>query len=276
MRHTSQHDFEGFWSPHTASVDFCEPNYAVTHYIAEPHNVWSSGVFVAFGILGAIYANPTKEMMFTFYYLVLTVTGLGSMALHATLDAMWQSSDEVPMLWLNIAVIIILFEVKSTPKGTWRSRAFTIFMLLLGVVQTVLYYTLQSFYHAFLASFIISLVILSLGVTHYAFEDQRPDVLPLRRNLWLAASTCGIYIGAVTWIFEMTNCEWLIAYYIPVSGLTLHIVWHLGAAWGTYLATVMLSVVRIQALGMHAALKWRFGFLPVAVIVGGEDGKKMK
>ena len=29
----------GYWEPHSSSVEFCEPNYILTPYVAEPHNV---------------------------------------------------------------------------------------------------------------------------------------------------------------------------------------------------------------------------------------------
>ena len=32
----------GFWGPRTASVDWCEPNYVVSHYVAEWWNTLTS------------------------------------------------------------------------------------------------------------------------------------------------------------------------------------------------------------------------------------------
>ena len=52
----------GFWSPHTSSIDFCEPNYAHTSHVVEPHNVWSSLVGLSLvGAFGLKYGNPTAE-----------------------------------------------------------------------------------------------------------------------------------------------------------------------------------------------------------------------
>lgn len=90
---------EGYWLPHTSSVDFCEPNYNLTYYIAEPHNVWSSFYLVVLGAIGIYIGNPLHERRVIAQYVALSVVGLGSMALHATLHAAWQSADEVPMLW---------------------------------------------------------------------------------------------------------------------------------------------------------------------------------
>ena len=97
----------GYWEPHTSSVDFCEPNYFVSQYIAEPHNVWSSFYMVLIGVVGILIGNPLHEWRAVFQYGGLSVVGLGSMALHATLNSVWQSSDEVPMLWQVIVWIPI-------------------------------------------------------------------------------------------------------------------------------------------------------------------------
>ena len=95
---------DGYWLPHTSSVDFCEPNYYLTRYIAEPHNVWSSFYFVLLGVIGIWVGNPLREWRVVVQYLALSIVGLGSMSLHATLNAVWQSADEVPMLW-QVSVI---------------------------------------------------------------------------------------------------------------------------------------------------------------------------
>jgi dihydroceramidase len=89
----------GFWGPpHTSSIDFCEENYAVTPFVAEFHNTWSSIPIAFVGLFGYLYANPTKEVRFSVMYLVFFVIGLGSVMLHATLMKFPQSFDEIPMV----------------------------------------------------------------------------------------------------------------------------------------------------------------------------------
>jgi len=43
---------EGFWSPRTASVDWCEPNYLHSVYVAEWYNTLSSLAVVLMGLTG--------------------------------------------------------------------------------------------------------------------------------------------------------------------------------------------------------------------------------
>ena len=111
----------GFWEPHTSSIDFCEPNYALSPYVAEPHNALSSLLGISLlGLVGIARGNPTGETRFYLLYLVLTLVGLGSFALHVTLHWAPQSSDELPMIYLVALQIYCCLETYSPPPPTPR------------------------------------------------------------------------------------------------------------------------------------------------------------
>eukprot|EP01035_Chromulina_nebulosa_P032764 gene32764-43792_t len=94
----------GYWEPHSSSVEFCEPNYALTPYVAEPHNVshvicdvykaWSSIFIFVIAVNGLFYGNPLDEIRVSLMFIALALVGIGSTALHSTLHWFWQSSDE--------------------------------------------------------------------------------------------------------------------------------------------------------------------------------------
>ena len=89
----------GFWEPHSASIDFCESNYLHSNYIVEIHNTWSSILGISsFGAVGILFANPTNELRHFIAYFVLILIGVGSAGLHGTLNWIYQSSDELPMI----------------------------------------------------------------------------------------------------------------------------------------------------------------------------------
>jgi dihydroceramidase len=67
----------GFWEPHSSSVDFCEPNYHLSKYIAEPHNALSSLFISLVGFIGMLYSNPLGEWPFAILFGHLFVIGLG-------------------------------------------------------------------------------------------------------------------------------------------------------------------------------------------------------
>ena len=47
---------KGFWLPHTATIDWCESNYAVTSYIAEFWNTVSNLVMILFPMYGIYWS----------------------------------------------------------------------------------------------------------------------------------------------------------------------------------------------------------------------------
>ena len=115
----------GYWetlgfSP--SSVDFCEPNFERSAWVAEPWNAASSLPYVALGIFGVCVANPMRRApaahgwerpAFALAYLLTAVIGAGSVALHATMIAPGQAADEAPMLLLNAVLVFILCELGS-------------------------------------------------------------------------------------------------------------------------------------------------------------------
>eukprot|EP00536_Pseudo-nitzschia_multiseries_P010802 jgi/Psemu1/204148/e_gw1.342.40.1 len=101
----------GYWEPHSSSIDFCETNYLLSPHVVEPHNVLSSlwGLSLL-GVIGMCRGNPTGELRFKVAYGVLGVIGMGSAALHGTLHWVFQSSDELPMIYLVIAGLYCCLE----------------------------------------------------------------------------------------------------------------------------------------------------------------------
>ena len=100
-----------YWEPHSSSVDFCETNYLHFDHVVEWHNSWSSLLGISFfGLIGIIYNNPTNEVRNVLAYLILLLIGVGSVGLHSTLHWMFQSSDELPMLYICNALNFMFIE----------------------------------------------------------------------------------------------------------------------------------------------------------------------
>ena len=256
----------GYWEPHSSSVDFCEPNYYLTSYVAEPHNCWSS-LFISFiGLMGILYGNPTKEMRFTVMFTVLILIGLGSALLHMTLHWIPQSSDELPMLWISLSYLHSLFTMKDGP-GVKSSSA--IYIFLVALVQTVLYYSYQHVYFVFIASMVLYSVIIIVWTIALVNETGLdPSAKSLRVNIGMSSFVCYVFFGFGCWILDMNYCDTLLPYYLnsALGGCTLHVFWHIFASFGTYLNILFFIVVRVQFLKRDARLKWIFGFIPICTI----------
>jgi hypothetical protein len=64
-------------------------------------------------------------------------------------------------------------------------------------------------------------------------------------------------MGFCCWLVDMCLCPCLLPYYTSCTrGLTLHVLWHLGAAYGGYLHIQTLILLRIRALGRDVHLHW--------------------
>ena len=95
----------GYWYPVTctlssASIDWCEANYAVSEYVVEFWNTVSSLLITAAGVydIGVVRRCRGTTMEYTMGVLFILV-GLGSAAFHGTLKFEYQLWDEIPMLW---------------------------------------------------------------------------------------------------------------------------------------------------------------------------------
>ena len=164
-----------------------------------------------------------------------------------------------------------MFAEIASPRGTNRSRYLPYVLFSGGATQTLLYYTLQSFYAAFLTSFVLSVAIV-LAWTHILVTepDVQPEARRLRQKLWAGVLISFLVVAAPLWVFEMNFCDYLMPHILRtgLGGATLHIIWHIGAGTSSYLGTVLVTVIRIQKLGKRAELRFLCGLLPIPVIAG--------
>ncbi len=93
-------DKEGFWGPPTSTVDWCEANYVVSHYVAEFWNTVSNIGLLVLGIYGVrmcLREGLAVRVDLLLLFGLIAVVGLGSAAFHATLLKTSQQLDETPM-----------------------------------------------------------------------------------------------------------------------------------------------------------------------------------
>ncbi|MGK3743751.1 MAG: hypothetical protein ACI90V_010610 [Bacillariaceae sp.] len=317
---------DGYWEPHTSSIDFCETNYLHSSYVVEPHNVFSSlwGLCLL-GLIGMYYGNPTGEIRFKIAYGILILIGIGSAALHGTLHWIFQSADELPMIYLVISALYCLLELgdddddddvtapmipspsqqkdsnknnnKKVLKYPWLPHIFVV----LGIVNTLIYFRFQQIYVVFLLTFIVMImaalilhvqiawrqrqIIIISSSTTTTFPDNNNNnnnnntsttSLIIRRNnakialrfyVWHYVVFLGIAVPI--WILDQFWCTNLLPIYnsLPyfLRGCTLHVVWHLMAGLGGYTILQFLVTCRMSVLGLPCKIQWILGIIPVVV-----------
>ena len=138
------------------------------------------------------------------------------------------------------------------------------YFLAIAIIQTFFYYTFQSFYSVFLATYISIVVVITFWSLIIAYSPLHHETRNIRIMLWKLIVAAYICFGSVLWVLDITLCNKLQQYYsvLPTLGLTFHVFWHFGAAYGTYVLMVFLTLIRMESLRRKSILKWTKYYLP--------------
>ncbi|KAF7307161.1 hypothetical protein MIND_00509700 [Mycena indigotica] len=126
----------GYYGPPTSTLDWCEKNYQFSYYIAEMANSFSNIITLGVAVFGAQLARQEKlPPRFLLGYLGIAAVGAGSFWFHATLLYKAQLGDELPMIWVAVMCLWLLFDQHPGFHflKTNRSRLTTIAALLFSV-----------------------------------------------------------------------------------------------------------------------------------------------
>lgn len=249
----------GFWGPPTSTVDWCEANYAHTHYIAELFNTLSSLAIIASGLVGLWLHRRLLEPRFLACFASVALVGAGSIAFHATLRFELQMLDELPMLYSAVIMVYILLESGGRRRrfGLWFPLALGAHAALVTALTALSRGPLQ--FYLFHLSF-GSLETFSLvGVYLLA---RRLGAAPARRLL--RAGMASYLIAVVLWFIDLRFCS-LLSERLPALGLfnpELHAVWHVLVSCGFYSLLLVTAHVRLGQLGGKPEIAWRLGAVP--------------
>ena len=214
-----------------------------------------------FGLIGLIWGNPTKEMRHTLGYLILTLIGLGSVGLHGSLHWIFQSSDELPMIYLVTLANYMCVEVDSK-VGEPKYPQLPTFLNILMVINTFIYYTFQHIYAVFIATYAVSSILntfLLVYVVHWKNTGGK-----MGKKIFKGTVIGYLIIAFPIWLVDMHCCDWVLTNVADnMHGLTLHVVWHLCAGYGAYCVLVTLEYCRMIALKIPCTCDFWLGFIPI-------------
>lgn len=255
---------EGFWSTFgaAASVDWCEPNYVVTPYIAEFWNTLSSLGIAAFGVAGVVHcarAGRRVEPRFWGSFVALAVIGLGSAGFHGTLLKYPQATDELPMVWASL-LFVYMVRFRQPREDDQRKRPLWLVGLWLYALGfTAAYFTLETYFTFFIWTYAALVTYVTVQMLRVSWRGGE-----LRRKLFAWAA--GSYVGGVAllWIPEhlVLACEH------PLQAAQLHAFFHITSAVGTYAWILWALADRAMNLGDTPRVE---GLVPfVAVETGAQ------
>jgi len=258
----------GFWGPPTATIDWCEANYAHSSYVCEWFNTVSSLAMVLVGVMGIVLHRRVLERRFAAAFFAVAIVGLGSVAFHATLRRELQMMDELPMLYSALVMVFILVENQRTPRfGAWFPALLVAHGALVSYLSAGTRGDLQ--FYLFHTSF-GSLELFALTRVYLIYRRSESPTVH-----WLFRFGMSSYLLAVAlWFVDLKFCAGLSA--LPAYGLPnpqLHAVWHVLVSCGMYLLTVLVAYDRLEVLGQRPEVRFGFGFVPQLVLAdGGRKG----
>ena len=238
---------EGVWSPVTASIDWCEPNYIVTYYIAEFWNTVSNLGLFWVPLIVLMNGRRYDTSRFKVLCVLTSMIGLGSALFHGTLKFYCQLADELPMLWATLSQIYVLWS-ESKPGRSNDNKTFLYSLILFGVIWTALSpYT--HFEHPLW--FEILFVSLKIGVFRKIIRELRLNLRDRRATFLLILNLTSVFLAITFWLTDVHFCSsiWLstIAQYRIFHYIgSFHGYWHIFMSLHVYFDLMLLRFIYIK------------------------------
>jgi len=236
----------GYWGARTSAVDWCEPNYTWSYFIAEFFNTITSlpAFFLALNGLYLTYKYG-YDKRFIVVNAMVGMVGLGSAAFHGTLLYTGQILDELPMVYASLSLLYVVLEMESTEKGPVYKYAAP---LIIGysILFTMVYLYLPDFFIFFLVGYIAGILTL---VYRCSIIFRNPSTIKSQK-VFIVLSI-GFYIGGwlCFWIPEIMFCDQL-------QALNFHSWWHVTSTLGAFVMVIFAVYQREMVKGRKPELNY--------------------
>lgn len=266
---------EGFWSQ-TATIDWCEPNYVLSHYIAEFWNSISNLALIIPQLVAFISLSKDNnvELVFRAGFLSLILVGIGSMCFHITLSRPMQMFDETSMILIVLHGFYLLYIIRSP-----------------GVNRRLLATSLTCYGFAFLALyvFLVDYPIFhhtAFGILVYvssALAYQLKLRYKQHAEFWIIIVLQHVAFGF--WLIDKHYCEVLTQFrehHVPMflrPAFQFHAIWHLLMGLSSHI--FICGNIKLRAWIKHKeiyVIKYRWLGLWITIekletgVVGFEEG----
>jgi len=235
----------GYWGPRTSAVDWCEPNYAWSYFVAEFFNTMTSlpAAFLALQGLYLAYKYGYEKRLWAVNFFIGLV-GIGSAAFHGTLLYTGQIMDELPMVYASLALLYAVLEMESNEKPIYKYLAPLI--LGYGAVFTGVYLYLPDFFIFFLVGYIFGILTL---IYRSIIIFRRPETL-YHQKLFIVLAV-SFYVGGwlFFWIPEILFCDQL-------QMLNFHSLWHVTSTIGGFVMVLFTTFQRELHRGRRPQLNY--------------------
>ena len=244
LMHYGNGPTNGRWGQHTALIDWCEANYAVSPQVAE---FWNTLSCVAYLVAAAPhvrrFASPDAAWK-NLYAAFLAMTGITSALFHATLWWWGQKLDET----FENAALVVLYHVVATASRQDGGHDRDALLTRIGlhcVLMTVLIIGVP------VAFAELHLVGVLLGLFYHLLAMPR-DVGDACMPFATPAAAWGLAAFAA-WLLDKVACDasptgW-------TQALQLHAWWHVGTAAALHGAARAVSVYKALVTGRSSSTR---------------------
>ncbi|XP_064615596.1 alkaline ceramidase 3-like [Liolophura sinensis] len=251
---------EGYWGKRSSTIDWCEENYVVTHYIAEFWNTISNLIMIIPPLLCAVYyLRNGLETRLVMCQISLLAVGLGSWCFHMTLLYSMQLLDELPMIWGTSFLLYSLLELEK-PLFT-RNQLLQVGLFMYCLVVTVIYLLVRNplFFQGSYGLMVFAVVMKSWHII-----SRHGWKLRLKIHVLALLSYC---TGVILWLIDQHYCSSVRAlrqHMGPGLGTVtqLHALWHLCAGFGTYIGILFGFHSRYVILRKRPQVNYLLGVWP--------------
>lgn len=255
---------EGFWGEPTATLDWCEENYVVSHYIAEFWNTLSNLAMIIPSFSGFYYACKNKlECRVMLCFLSLALVGFGSWNFHMTLLYEMQLFDELPMLWGSLMLVYVLVThlYSVFEKSLLYNWLLTLSLISYGIISTVIYLNFKTPILFQVAYGILVTLMLYFDICVVKYK-------PCDVKIFYTAIAF-YYGGFCLWLVDNFYCNSLRQLRkdtlpIFISPFTqLHAWWHFMAGYGAYLHILFCAHSRnlVRGRSLCTRFTWHTGIV---------------
>jgi len=242
---------QGMWKPHTASINWCEADYAHSLKVVEFWNTASAFpmVFVgAIAVRDARRASASGGPVVSASFLVLI--GLGTAAFHGTLQYSAQMLDEIPMFLSLFVGLVSLAEAWLGESSVTLRMGAAIYCLGFSLLHCACGFTTLFQVHV---AVVVAAFVVGASVIVYLIGPN-PQHGFRQVHYQLASYVGTLLLAVLVWVMEETMCPALQS--IPWGNPQLHAWWHVLISVAYYKG-VMLPVA-IQDQLQDASMKDRF------------------
>jgi len=242
----------------SSAIDWCEPNYKYTGYVAELYNTISNVPLIVLPLIGLYLHNPyfkyVNSSVRWVYWFAIAV-GVASVYYHATLSLVGQLLDELSLLWVTIVGYCVWMPSMRFAKSIKRYAAQLVAALLgIAIIGSFLVF-LEPSINAYLLMTMILPIMLCMGTEVKLANNATANGFSLfLMGSWSTAISI--------WLSDRFMC----GFWQNVGFPYLHACWHVLSGVSAYIVIVLFSYLDASAVAPE--LSPRIAYFPAKCPIG--------